>query len=327
MNKKLISAALFAMMAACGPLENPPATDELGAPVIPGDPVARDASEQETGNVEQAACSGCASYDPEPWLSNGRCADNNYNCFVYPKYVCDSVRLTHRNTCGEYFQLNPGNWPMWDSSGNLLGYTAVSSIRVNTGIRAVDGTATLGRLMAWSVPLTNGITRTGWLDTNAMAESTSGNYDTQPRDPGGDVSLWHVVPSNNAPYLDKNGNSLKVNPTCVSGQNATDYLARNGSMNIVYNIPGTDFGSPTAGVYPNDTNITFYRHYPSVTSVDRDLWDCSSGSPVASPVKLKFLFGYMYEKHVSRTGVTVIQKRRGWVAYPNLAAGVGSRDY
>lgn len=71
-----------------------------------------------------------------------------------------------------------------------------------------------------------------------MAESTSGNYDTHPRDPGGEVSLWHVVPSNNAPYL-----------------------------------------------------------------------------------------GYMYEKHVLRTGVTVIKKRRGWVAYPNLAAGAGSRDY
>jgi hypothetical protein len=327
MNRKFLPAVLGAFLAACGSQETPPVADEFGAPVIDGPAATQNAGEQETGSAELAACSGCSSQDPQPTLSNGGCTDNAYNCYVYPKYVCDSVRLTNRNTCGEYFNLNPGNWPMYDSSGNLLGYTATSSIRVNTGIRAVDGTATLGRLMAWSVPLTNGITRTGWLDTNAMAESTTGNYDTQPPNPGGSISLWHVVPSNNAPYLDTNGNSLKVNPTCVSGQNATDYLARNGSMNLLYNLPGTDYGSPTSGVYPNDTSITFYRYYPSVVSVDRDLWDCSSGSPVLSSVKLKFLYGYMYEKHVSRTGVTVIKTRRGWVAYPNLASGAGLRDY
>ncbi|HYO59067.1 hypothetical protein [Archangium sp.] len=328
MNKKLTSAALFTLLAACGPLENAPITDEFGAPVIDGPAAVQDEGSGEIGNVEQEACTGCGSYDPQPTLSNGGCNDSAYNCYVYPKYVCDSVRLTNRNTCGEYFNLNPGNWPMWDSSGNLLGYTATSSIRVNTGIRAVDGTATLGRLMAWSVPLTNGTTRTGWLDTNAMAESTTGNYDTQPPNPGGSISLWHVVPSDNTPYLDRTGASLKVNPTCpAGGQNATDYLARNGSMNIIYNLPGTDYGSPTEGVYPNNTNITFYRYYPSVTSVDRDLWDCSSGSPVLSTVKLKFIYGYMHEKHVSRTGVTVIKTRRGWVALPNLAAGAGTRDY
>jgi len=327
MNRKFLPAVVGVFLAACGPQETAPVVDEFGAPVIEGTTTPRtQGSDEEAGNIEQAACSGCSSWDPQPTLSNGGCVDNAYNCYVYPKYVCDSVRLTNRNTCGEYFNLNPGSWTLYDSSGNALGVITASQVRVNTGIRAVDGNATLGRLMAWSVPTTTG-TRTGWLDTLAMAESTTGNYDTQPPDPGGSISLWHVVPSNNAPYLDRNGNSLKVNPTCVSGQNATDYLARNGNMNILYNLPGTDYGSPTAGVYPNSTNITFYRYYPSVTSVDRNLWDCSSGSPVLSAQKLKFLYGYMYEKHVSRTGVTVIKTRRGWVAYPNLAPGAGSRDY
>lgn len=324
MKTKGTSAALCLLLAACG--SSSPATDEFGAPVIAGSEVAQEGGERETGNVEQAACSGCSSQDPQPTLANGGCTDSAYNCYVYPKYVCDSTRLTNRTTCGEYFNLNPGSWTLYDSSGNALGVITDTKVRVNTGIRAVDGAATLGRLMAWAVPTTTGA-RSGWLDTQAMAESTTGNYDTQPPNPGGDISLWHVVPSNNAPFLDKNGDSLKVNPTCVSGQNATDYLARNGNMNILYNIPGTDYGSPTEGVYANNTNITFYRYYPSVTSVDRPLWDCSSGSPVKTSVQLKFLYGYMYEKHVSRTGVTVIKTRRGWVAYANLAPGVGARDY
>lgn len=278
-----------------------------------------------------AGCTGCSTLESQPTLSNGGCADNIYNCRVWERNECDSVRLTNRNTCDLWFYLNPGTWTLYDSTGASLGTVQDTRIRVNTGIRA--NASNLGMLMAWSVRTSTG-TRTGWLDTRAMGESTYGNYNTQPRDPGGEVSLWHSVPSDNTPYLDRNGNSLKVRPECpAGGLNATDYLGRSGRFNMIYNLPANDLvsggdagGSPTTGNRRNDIAYNFYR-YKNVTSVYRKLWDCSSGSPVASSQRLRFLYGRMYERHIDRTGLSIVLSRRGWVAMPNLAPGAGTTDY
>ncbi|MGI8905866.1 MAG: hypothetical protein ACR2IE_05165 [Candidatus Sumerlaeaceae bacterium] len=273
----------------------------------------------------------CTTLDPTPTLSNGGCASSSYNCKPYPKYACDGPRLKNRattNCFSEWFNTNTGTWALYNSVGKVLGTFLggaghVNNVRVQTGVRAVD--TNLGMLMAWSVATNNG-TFTGWLNTQAMAQSTSGNYDTQPNYPGGDVSLWHMVVSDNSIYLDGNGDSFKVNTDCdTAGENATDYLTRsNGLNNMIYNLPGNGYGSVTVGNRLGATPYNFYR-YTAVTSVDRALWNCRTSS--YSSRVLKFLFGRMWEKQIARDGSSVIMSRRGWVAIDCLDPGVGTQDY
>jgi hypothetical protein len=276
----------------------------------------------ELDSISSTAC-GCDDYWPAPTRDNGGCADTSYNCYVSPRKRCDGARLTNRATCGQSFPLRQGAWTLFDSTGAPLGTVASSSVMIQTGVRAVG--ANLGMVLAFATPTDHG-SFSGWLSTEALAGPTYGNYDDQPSNPGGEVSLWHSVPSNNAPYLDAAGHSLKVRATCGEGRNATDYLGRSGNFNMTYNLPGTDYGSVTVGLRKNTVAYNFYR-YTRVHSVERPLWSCASGTPVATSVKLKFLYGRMWERHIDRAGNPVIISRRGWVALPNLAPGAGTQDY
>jgi hypothetical protein len=278
--------------------------------------------EIEGSGLSSTAC-GCDQYYPAPTRDNGGCADTSFNCYVSPRKTCDGARLRNRATCGEAFPLRAGSWTLFDSTGAPLGTVTSSSIQIQTGVRAVG--SNLGMVLAFATPTDQGV-RSGWLTTQALAGPTWGNYDTQPSNPGGDVSLWHSVPSNNAPYLDSTGRSLKVRETCGEGRNATDYLGRNGNFNMTYNLPGTSYGSVTVGVRRNGVAYNFYR-YTRVQSVDRPLWSCATGSPVLTSTRLKFLYGRMWERHTDRAGNPVVLSRRGWVAMPNLAPGAGSQDY
>lgn len=278
--------------------------------------------EAESGAVSSTAC-GCDEYYPAPTRDNGGCADSSFNCYVSPRKTCDGARLTNRATCGQSFPLRPGVWTLLDSTGAPLGNLTTSSIQIQTGVRAVG--SDLGMVLAFAAATDQG-TRSGWLTTEALAGPTYGNYDTQPANPGGEVSLWHSVPSDNAPYLDSLGRSLKVRETCGDGRNATDYLGRNGTFNMVYNAPGTDYGSVTVGVRRNSVAYNFYR-YTRVHSVERPLWSCATGTPTLTSTKLRFLYGRMFERHIDRAGRPVVLSRRGWVAMPNLAPGAGTRDY
>ena len=273
----------------------------------------------------------CTTLDPSPTLANGGCASSSYNCKPYPKYTCDGPRLKNRatsNCFSEWFDTNAGTWALYNSVGTVLGTFLggtghVNNLRVQTGVRAVG--TNLGMLMAWSVSTNNGAF-TGWLNTQAMAQSTSGNYDTQPNNPGGDVSNWHMIAADGSIYLDSNGDSFKVNTDCsTNGENATDYLTRpNGLNNMIYNLPGDGYGSVTVGNRLASIAYNFYR-YTAVTSVDRDLWNCRTSSYSAR--KLNFLYGRMWEKQIARDGSAVIISRRGWVAHDCLSPSAGTQDY
>jgi hypothetical protein len=314
------AAAMAATGSGCS-LEIGPG-EELGGA---GDELSADAGlldEIEGGSVSSTAC-GCDEFYPAPTRDNGGCADSSYNCWVSPRKTCDGARLLNRATCGQSFPLKPGAWTLFDSTGAAMGTVTASSIQIQTGVRAVG--SNLGMVLAFATATDHG-TFSGWLSTEALAGPTYGNYDTQPQNPGGDVSLWHSVPSNNAPYLDSTGHSLKVRETCGDGRNATDYLGRNGNFNMTYNAPGTDYGSVTVGVRKNTVAYNFYR-YTRVHSIERPLWSCATGSPKLTSTRLKFLYGRMYERHIDRTGNPVVISRRGWVALPNLAPGAGTQDY
>lgn len=281
-----------------------------------------------TQNVS-AACSGCSTLEPTPTLSNGGCTNTSYNCYVSPRYVCDTTRLVNRNNCTEEFLTNPGSWTIFNSNGVALGtFTGGSgrTVKINVGIRAVG--TNLGMVLAFAAWTPQG-TFSGWLTTQALAESTTGNYDTVPNNPGGEVSLWHTKVSDNSIYLDGNGNSFKVtgpSGCSSSGENATDYLTRQSGdrNNMTYNLPGNGYGSPTEGVRTATNKYNFYR-YVNVTSVDRDLFNCRTNTYSAR--KLKFLYGRQWEKQIARDGSSVIISRRGWSAIDCLATGAGLSDY
>lgn len=277
-----------------------------------------------------ATCSGCSTLEPSPTLSNGGCTDSSYNCAVYPRYVCDTTRLMNRTNCTLNFLTNTGTWSLMNSVGQALGTFpggaghANETINVNCGIRAVS--TNLGMLLSWATWTNNG-TFSGWLNTQAVAESTTGNYDTMPANPGGDVSNWHLKTSDNSIYLDGNGNSFKVtgpSGCSSSGENATDYLTRSGNDTMIYNLPGNGYGSGTEGIRPAAGAYNFYR-YTVITSVDRSLYNCRIGA--YSSRVLKFLYGRMWEKQIARDGSSVIISRRGWVPIDCLATGPGTSDY
>jgi hypothetical protein len=236
----------------------------------------------------------------------------------------------NRTNCSLNFKTNTGTWSLMNSVGQVLGTFpggaghANEYINVNCGIRAVG--TNLGMLLSWATWTNNG-TFSGWLNTQAVAESTTGNYDTVPANPGGDVSNWHLATSDNSIYLDGNGNSFKVTGASAcggGGEQATDYLTRNGNDTMIYNLPGNGYGSATEGIRPAAGAYNFYR-YTAVTSVDRALYNCRIGA--YSSRVLKFLYGRMWEKQIARDGSSVIMSRRGWTAIDCLNTGVGSSDY
>lgn len=280
------------------------------------------------GGSAWAACSGCTTLEPSPTLANGACVNTVYNCKVWPRYVCDTTRLVNRSNCSESFLTKSGTWSIYNSNGVALGsFTGgTAKVKINYGIQAVG--TNLDMVLCFAKSTDTG-TYSGWLDAQAVAESMTGNNNNQPGDPGGTVSLWYTKISDNTPYLDADGDAFKVTGSSAcgtTGQQATDYLTRQpgNRNNMVYNLPGNGYGSPTEGVRTATNKYNFYR-YTNVASVDRSLYDCEADD--YSSKKLTFLFGRQYEKHIARDGSTVIMSRRGWTPIDCLTAGTGLSDY
>ncbi len=253
---------------------------------------------------EQALSTDCASTRAVV------CHDSPNDC-SYAAQKCDPVpRALDRGSRTSAFALAGSGHAIEDSLGNLLGRTTGGSVHLNWGQRrTLHGTA---KVLAWAAATDAG-TVTGWINVSAIAHDLSWMPSAEGRDPGGATSAWHVVESNDAPYRDAAGASLKVVASCGAGMNATDYLGRNGRFNLIFNLPGyanPPLGSGTIDVYPIAARMRFERA-EAQASVGRPLFDCSTGTPRATGKELRFLYGT----------IAGAPSRHGWVAEPNLVPG------
>jgi len=283
--------------------------EETGAAGEPGDDIdgegdIEDGIEEDiAGDFDELAAS-CAK------ARTIHCHESQNNCTYPEARQCDPLpRALDRVSRTSSFPINGTGHVLENSLGEVLGVVTATSTRLNFGQRRVlHGT---GKVMAFAVATTVGV-RSGWINESAIGRDLSFMETVRGRDPGGDYSRWHIVASDNSPYLDSNGNSLKVVRTCGSGRNATDYLSRNGHVNLIFNLPGYNpaLGSGTIDTYPNTTGIRFNRAQAQ-HSLDRPLYSCATGSPVKTSRTLSFLYGYV-------EGASV---RHGWMAQPNLRPG------
>jgi hypothetical protein len=241
-----------------------------------------------------------------------QCHESANDC-SYAAKRCDPVpRALDRVSRTPEFPLDGGGHAVEDSLGNVVGRTApgVTTVHLNWGQRRVlHGTS---KVLAWAVHTDAG-TVTGWINESAIARDLSWMPDVEGRDPGGSYSTWHVVQSNDAPYRDRTGASLKVVASCGGGMNATDYLVRNGRVNLIYNLPGyknPPLGSGTIDVYPVAARPLF-RRAQAQHSLSRPLYDCASGTPVRTSKELRFLYGH----------IVGAASRPGWIAEPAIAPG------
>ena len=297
----LIAAAVMLAASGCAldeGIEDEGALDETEA-VGEGD------AELEDGEPEAgAAAASCA----QPRTIH--CHETDNNCTYPEARQCDPVpRALDRVSRTTSFPINGTGHVLENGLGEVLGVVTATSTRLNWGQRRNINSTT--KVMAFAVATTAGV-RSGWINQSAIGRDLSFMPTVRGRDPGGSYSTWHIVPSDNSPYLDSNGNSLKVVRTCGSGRNATDYLNRNGHINLVYNLPGYNpaLGAGTIDTYPNDRRILF-RRAQSQLSIKRPLYSCASGSPVKTDRTLSFLYGYV-------EGASL---RHGWMAQPNLRPG------
>jgi len=262
--------------------------------------------EQEDGEVaDDALAASCST----PRQKVCHLSDNNCS---YPQAMeCDPLpRALDRVSRTNLFPINGTGHVLENSLGEVLGVVTDTSTRLNFGQRRVLHST--GKVLAFAVATTNG-TRTGWINESAIGRDLSFMPTVRGRNPGGSYSDWHIVASDNTPYLDANGNSLKVVRTCGPGRNATDYLNRNGHVNLIFNLPGHSpaLGSGTIDSYPNTTRIRFHRAQAQ-QSLQRPLFSCASGSPVKVSRTLSFLYGRV-------EGASL---RHGWMAQPNLRPGL-----
>jgi len=267
---------------------------------------------------------GCAANLDDPPVEDGEealstdcsttravtCHDSPNNC-SYAAKRCDPVpRALDRVSRTQLFALAGSGHAVEDSLGNLLGRTTTGSVHLNWGQRrTLHGTP---KVLAFAAATDAGAV-SGWINVDAIARDLSWMPGVEARDPGGATAAWHVVESDDAPYRDAAGASLKVVADCGFGMNATDYLARNGRVNLIFNLPGyanPPLGSGTMDVYPVAARMRFDR-VESQTSIARPLFDCSSGTPRATGKSLRFLYG----------SIVGAASRHGWIAEPNLATG------
>jgi hypothetical protein len=279
--------ALFALVCAC---------DAQGA-------IGDDGSEGEPAEVPLSTHCDAARVVVCPGSPN--------NC-RYPADDCDPLpRALDRVSRTPLFPLAGSGHVLEDSEGNVLGVVTDASVHLNWGQRRSDIHGT-SKVLAFAAHTTAGAF-SGWIDESAIARDLSWMPSAHAPDPGGTYSTWHVIASDDTPYRDANGDSLKVIPKCAPGGNATDYMGRNGHVNLIYNLPASDpaLGSGTIDSYPNTTSYVFRRAEVQL-SIERPLYSCASGSPVRVGQTLRFLYGYI-DPHASR---------HGWIAMPNLAPGL-----
>ena len=262
------------------------------------------AQEDGAADISAAAAKSCAAPHAR------HCHESENNCSYPQARECDPLpRALDRVSRTSSFPIKGTGHVLEDSLGNVLGTVTATSTRLNFGQRRVlHGTT---KVLAFAVATTGG-TRSGWINESAIGRDLSFMPTVRGRDPGGSSSTWHIVPSDNSPYLDSNGNSLKVVETCGSGRNATDYLGRNDHVNLIFNLPGYQpaLGSGTIDSYANTTRLVFHRARAQ-HSLDRPLFSCATGSPVRTSRSLSFLYGT----------VEGASTRFGWIAMPNLRTG------
>jgi hypothetical protein len=262
------------------------------------------ADDEPLEDASQALSSDCTTTRPVT------CHDSANDC-SYAAKECDPVpRALDRPSRTQDFPLAGSGHAIEDSLGNVLGHTTGRSVHLNWGQRrTLHGT---DKVLAWAATTDAGVF-TGWINVDAIAHDLSWMPNAEAPDPGGTTSTWHVVPPDEAPYLDGKGASLKVVADCGPGMNATDYLRRNDTYNLTFNLPGYSsppLGSGTIDVYPFAANLRFARA-EAQDSIGRPLFDCSSGSPRATGKELRFLYGAM----------DVAPDRHGWIAEPDVAPG------
>jgi hypothetical protein len=255
-------------------------------------------------DAPQALSSDCSTARPVV------CHGSPNDC-SYAAKDCDPVpRALDRPSHTQDFPLSGSGHAVEDSLGNVLGYTTGKSVHLNWGQRrTLHGTA---KVLAWAAAVDTGVV-TGWINVSAIAHDLSWMPDAAAPDPGGTTSAWHVVPPNEAPYLDTKGASLKVVADCGPGMNATDYLRRNDTFNLTFNLPGYSrppLGSGTIDVYPFAANLGFQRA-EAQDSIGRPLFDCSTGTPRSTGKELRFLYGT----------ISGAPNRHGWIAEPDVTPG------
>ncbi len=295
---------LMAMYAGACALDPESAEDE--GTLEESGAIAGGDEEQEDGDAaEDTLAASCST--PRQKI----CHESDNNCSFPEAMECDPLpRALDRVSRTPELPINGTGHVLENSLGEVLGVVTEPTTKLNWGQRRVLHST--GKVLAFAVATTNG-TRTGWINESAIGRDLSFMPTVRGRDPGGSYSDWHIVASDNTPYLDSNGNSLKVVRTCGSGRNATDYLSRNGHVNLIFNLPGYSpaLGSGTIDSYPNTTRIRFHRAQAQ-HSLDRPLYSCASGSPVRVSQTLSFLYGRV-------EGASL---RHGWMAQPNLRPGL-----
>ena len=238
------------------------------------------------------------------------CHDSANDC-SYAAKKCDPVpRALDRASRTSWFALAGSGHAVEDSLGNILGRTSAGHVHLNWGQRrTLHGTP---KVLAFAAATDAGAI-SGWINVDAIASDLSWMPGVEAPDPGGATAAWHLVDSDDTPYRDAAGASLKVVADCGPGMNATDYLERNGRVNLIYNLPGyanPPLGSGTIDVYPVAARMRFDR-VESQSSIARPLFDCSTGSPRATGKSLRFLYG----------SIVGAASRHGWIAEPNVAPG------
>jgi hypothetical protein len=268
----------------------------------------------EEGEIEDGEDEGAGEIEPAAASCSTprtiHCHGSPNNCTYPEARACDPLpRALDRVSRTSSFPINGSGHVLEDSLGTVLGVVTDTSTRLNFGQRRILHDTR--KVLAFAVATTGG-TRTGWINESAIGRDLSWMPTVRGRNPGGTFSDWHIVVSDNSPFLDSTGQSLKVVRTCGSGRNATDYLGRNGHVNLIFNLPGHSpaLGSGTIDSYPNDTRILFHRAQAQ-HSLARPLYSCASGSQVRTNKTLSFLYGRV-------EGASL---RYGWMAMPNLRPG------
>lgn len=235
------------------------------------------------------------------------CHESPYDCSLPAARACDPLpRALDRVSHTAYFPIRGTGHVLEDSTGAVIATVTASKTKLNWGQRrTLHGTR---KVMAFAVETDQGA-RSGWINESAIDRDLSFMPSVHDRD-AGETSTWHLVVRDDNAYRDSLGDSLKVVADCGPGRNATDYLPRNGHVNLIFNLPGYQpaLGSPTIDSYPVDAGLEFHR-FTAQHSIARPLYSCRTGEPVKVTRTLSFLYGY------------VEADRPGWIAMPDVAPG------
>ena len=141
----------------------------------------------------------------------------------------------------------------------MLGHTTGKSVHLNWGQRrTLHGTA---KVLAWAAAVDTGVV-TGWINVDAIAHDLSWMADaTRARSRRHDLGVARR-PAERSAVSRQQGRVLEGRRRLRPGMNATDYLRRNDTFNLTFNLPGYSsppLSSGTIDVYPFAANLGFAR--------------------------------------------------------------------